>query len=72
MSEKIHETNVAQFEPDHFALAEDGLFVPQGTESLVNPNESVLNSAMHMGMQEKGLGSVKDDRTVTSFKNTFF
>ena len=47
----------------NFEATESGLLLPSGHENNVNPAESALNSAMHIGMSEQGLGSVKYGET---------
>ena len=44
---------------NNFAEAGNGLYLPAGLEKVVNPQESALNGAMRIGMEEKGLGSVR-------------
>ncbi len=54
----------------NFEATDSGLLLPSGHESNVNPAESALNSAMHIGMSEQGLGSIKYGETsVTDAKN---
>lgn len=47
-----------------FDQAKNGLYLPKGHEDVVNPTESVLNGAMHVGMTEddRGLASVRTER----------
>jgi len=59
MSEQLSTQSTAPESPRGFKPTESGLQVPVGFESDIDPANSTLNEAMHIGMDEQGLGSVR-------------